>query len=72
MADESSSVLRSASSGKPRDEPAGMEQEAQLLEGFAEIPSIAAAWGHDLPGGALSLTVRSSATHSFACIFIVT
>ena len=47
-----------ASAVTSREEPAGMEQEAQLLESFSEIPSISAAWGQDLPDGGLSLTVR--------------
>ena len=50
-------IAAPATAGKAREEPAGMERQAQLLENFSEIPSISAAWGQDLPDGGLSLTV---------------
>ena len=52
-----------------------MERQAQLLESFAEIPSISAAWGQDLPDGGLSLTVgistlTRSAMHLCCCLLL--
>jgi hypothetical protein len=50
-------VKASGGTIKPREEPAGVEREAQLLEGLTEIPNIAAAWGQATGDGGLHLTV---------------
>lgn len=54
---------------KPMEEPHGMEEEAQLLSEFAEVPGISAAWVR--PGNQQSnqITVRSASTSSAACSF---
>ncbi len=44
----------------PREVPSEMQQEAALLEAFAEIPNIAAAWVLPLAEGAAQLTVGNS------------
>ena len=50
-------AAKAGGSKKPREEPAGVEREAQLLEGLTEIPGISAAWGQPLGNGGLHLTV---------------
>ena len=46
----------SAASG-PLEEPAGMEQEAQLLTSLQEIPNISKCWLRPAQGDGLSLSV---------------
>ena len=46
------------------EELAGMEQEAKLLAGFLDIPSISKAWCLPATGGGTTLTVQDSAALS--------
>ena len=42
---------------EPQEEPVGMEEEAQLLTSWLEVPNISKCWLRSAQGGGLNLTV---------------
>lgn len=63
-------MVEAKESGNANEEPQGMQQEAQLLSQFAEIPGISSAWIGEGSHDAHQITVGSSfdkrSNHHFA------